>query len=116
MWKVHHNITSIALLNARPLRLWLLSIVISIHKDNSEPKIHRLRVINTYESEYNLTLKYFWPKEGMHKAEKNKWLGYNQIGGRHNMSSIEPACINEMITKVHRLSRTPLFIHQGDAK
>ena len=72
MWRLHHKITSIALLNARPLRRWLTSIVILILKDKGKPKIHRLRIINTYESEYNLILKYFWPKVGMEKAEKNK--------------------------------------------
>ena len=116
MWKLHHNITSIALLNARPLRRWLMSIVILAPKDNGKPKIHRLRIINTYESEYNLILEYFWTKEGMEKAERNKWLGYNQMGGRHNISSIELACINEMITEVHRLTRTLLYIHQDDTK
>ena len=35
----------------------------------------------------------------MEKTEKNKWLGYNQMGERHNMSSIEQTCINEMIQK-----------------
>ena len=116
MWKIHHNITSNALLNARPLRRWLMSIVILIPKDNGKPKIHRLRIINTYEPEYNLILKYFWPKEGMDKVEKNKWLGYNQMVGRHNISSIEPVCINEMITEVHRLTEIPLCIHQDDTK
>ena len=38
------------------------------------------------------------------------------MGGRHNISSIELACINKMITEVHRLTRTPLCIHQDDAK
>ena len=116
IWRLHHNITSIALLTARPLRLWLTSIVILIPNDKGKLKIHRLRIINTYESEYNLILKYFWLKVGIEKAEKNKWLGYNQMGGRHNMSSIEPACINELIIEVHRLTRTPLCIHQDDAK
>ena len=43
-------------------------------------------------------------------------LGYIQMGGLHNMSSIEPVCLNEMITEVHSLARTPLCIHQDDAK
>ena len=116
MWKLYHHITSIALLNARPLRRWLIYIIIFIPKDKGKPKIHRLRIVNTYELEYNLILKYFWPKEGMNKAEKNKWRVYNQMGGRHNMSSIEPACLDEMITEVHRLARTPLCIYQNDAK
>ena len=32
------------------------------------------------------------------------------------MSSIDPACLNEMIIEVHRLTRTSLCIHQDDAK
>ena len=52
----------------------------------------------------------------MSKVEKNKWPGYNQMDGRHNMSSIEPDCLNEIITEVHGLTRTPLCIHQDDAK
>ena len=52
----------------------------------------------------------------MEKIEKNKWLGYNQMSGRHNMNSIEATCINEMITEVHRLARTPLCIHQDGVK
>ena len=116
MWKLHHTITSIALLNAKPLKRWPMSIFILIPKDKGNPKIYRLRIINTYESEYNLILKYSWPKVGMDKAEKKKWIGYNQMGGRYNMRSIEPACINEMITEVHRLTRTHLCIHQDDAK
>ena len=38
------------------------------------------------------------------------------MGGRYNMSSIEPACINEMTTEVHRLTSTPLCIHQDETK
>ena len=91
-------------------------IVTLIPKDKGNPRIHRLRIINTYESEYNLILKYFCPKVEMKKVEKNKWLGYNQMGGQDNMSSVEPACINEMITEVYRLTRTLLCVHQDDVK
>ena len=70
MWRLHHKIISIALLNTRPLRRWRTSIVILIPKDKGTPKMHRLRIINTYESEYNLILKYFWPKVGMKKSRE----------------------------------------------
>ena len=72
-------------------------------------------IINTYEADYNLVLKYFWPKEGMKKAEKNNWLGLNQTGGRKNMSAVERATINELIIEYHRLTRQTLCIHQDDA-
>ena len=57
MIKLHHTITSIALLNAPPLHRWLTSIVLLLPKDKGQSKIHRLRIINTYDSEYNLILK-----------------------------------------------------------
>ena len=38
--------------------------MIVIPKDIGRPKIHRRRIINTYESEYNLISKYFWPNQG----------------------------------------------------
>jgi len=81
MWNIHHKITSIAIRNEKPLNRWLTSIVILLSKDVGRPKIHRLRLINTYESEDNLILKYFWPKKGIHKAEDNNWLGKNETEG-----------------------------------
>ena len=82
MWRIHNDNTNIALLNKIALTKWVLSIVILLPKDNGKPKIHRLHIINTYENDYNLILKVFWSKKGMHQAEKRQWLGDNQTGGR----------------------------------
>ena len=71
MWGIHNNITNITLLNEKPLSRWLLSLVIILPKDPVRPRIHRIRLINTYESDYNMVLKFFWPKEGL-KMLKNK--------------------------------------------
>ena len=79
------------------------------------PKIHRLQIINMYESEYNLVLKYFWPKQGIHKAESNQWLGNNQTGGRKNFCTVETGTIDQLIIETHRLTKYPLCIHQDDA-
>ena len=59
MWQIHHSITNIALLNEKHLLRWLTSIVILLPKDSGQPKIHRLRIIHTYESEYNLISEIF---------------------------------------------------------
>ena len=59
MWNLHPSITSIALFNEKPLNRWLTSIVMLLPKDIGRPQIYRLRIINTYESEYNIVLKYF---------------------------------------------------------
>ena len=115
MWNLHHSITSIALLNEKSLNRWLTSIVILLPKDIGRPQIHRLCIINTYESEYNLVLKYFWPKQGMKKAESNQWLGNNLTGGRKNLCAVETATIDQLIIETHRITKHPLCIHQDDA-
>ena len=68
MWKLHHNTTSIILFNARPLKRWLLTIVIPNPKEKRKSKIHQLRIINIYESDYNLIRKYFRSKVEMEKT------------------------------------------------
>ena len=94
---------------------WLASIVILIPKDEGRPQVHRLRIINTYESEYNLILKYFWPKQEMKKVEVNHWVGNNQTGGRKNFCSVGTATIDQLIIETHWLTKFLLCIHQDDA-
>ena len=56
MWNIHHQITPIALKNETSLNQRVSSIVILRSKDHGKPKQHRLRLIHTYELEYNLIL------------------------------------------------------------
>ena len=112
--RLHHIITSKALLNASHLHRWLTSIVLLLSKDKGQPKIHRLRIINIYESEYNLILKYFWPKKGMQKTEENNWLLDNATRRQKYINAIETATLNELIIECHKLTKQPLCIHQGD--
>ena len=65
MWRLYYNITTIELSNESPLKRWLISVVILLSKNKGIPKIYRIHIINTYELEYNLVLKYVWPKIGM---------------------------------------------------
>lgn len=91
MWNLHNNITNIAILYKQPLIRWLTSFAILIPKDAKQPKMYILRIINIYESNYNLVLKFFWPKTWTENTEKNKWLKHNQTRGRKEMSSIKMA-------------------------
>ena len=115
MMKLHHTITSTALLNTSFLHQWITFIVLLLPKDKGQPKIHRLRIINTYDLEYNLILKYVWSKKGMQKSEKNKWLGDNATGGRKGMNTIETSTLNELIIESRRVTKQPLCTHQDDA-
>ena len=114
MWKIHHIITSIALLNDKLLLRWLASIVMLLPKGAGQPKIHRLRIINTYESDYNLILKYFWANKGMRTAKKKNNLGTIKQEGKKEMSTSETAVINEIILDIHRITQEPICSHQDD--
>ena len=115
IWKIHNNITNIQSINETPLLRWLRFVVILLPKDIRKPNIHRLCTINTYESDYNLILKYFFPRDGMKRVEDNKWLGETQTGGRKDTSSIDTATINELINEYHRFIREPFYSHQDDS-
>ena len=104
--------TSIALINEKPLNRWLTSIVILLHRN---PQIYRLRIINTYESEYNLVLKYFWSKQGMKKSESNQWLGNNQTEGRKNVCAVNTETIYQIVIETNMLIKYPLCIYHDDA-
>ena len=38
-------------------------------------------------------------------AKKNRWLEYNQTGGRKDISDIEIASLNELIIESHRITK-----------
>ena len=63
-----------------PLHIWEQSIVLMIEKEKNNHRINRLRVINIYEVDYNLILKYFWPHQTTQYVERNNLLGDNQWG------------------------------------
>ena len=73
-----------------------------------------LRLINKYESEYNLILKYFWPHKAAHQAEKSKIMGPHQHGGRKNHQAQDVVMLNEFIIDYHRMMHRPLLITQHD--
>ena len=80
------------------------------------PRINKLRVINIYEADYNLMLKYFWPKQATKHAVKEKMIGENQWGGVSGGSTDLLALVNEFITETHLFTFRNLVILQNDAK
>ena len=114
MWNIHHNITNIALLNKIHQLDGYCFQYLQFQKDCGKPRIHRIRLINTYESAYNLILKYFWLKKGLRNVESQKQLRINQTGSRKDKPLIETATINELIIEYHRLTRHERCIHQDD--
>ena len=77
---------------------------------------HQIRVINIYETAYNLMLKYFWPKHATKHAVIEKTINENQLGGIPGGSADLVALINEFITEIHRLTFRYLVILQNNTK
>ena len=73
-------------------------------------QINKFRVVNIYEDDYNLMLKYFWPNKSTKHVVKNKIVGKNQWGGIPGGSADLVALINNFMTETHRLTFRNLFI------
>ena len=65
-----------------PLNRWTTSEVLMIPKEPNNIKINLLRLINLYEVDYNLVLKFFWPHKATKLADKLGLLGENQWGAK----------------------------------
>ena len=98
-----------------PLKRWLLSLVVMIEKILAVPRINKLRVINIYEEDYNLMLKYFWPNQATRHIVKKR-IGENQYGDVQGDSIYLVALINEFFTEANRLICRNLVILQNNAK
>ena len=49
---------------------WQNATSVMLEKDNGDPKIHRLRITNLFEADYNLFLKLIWGCRMIGQAEK----------------------------------------------
>ena len=115
MLSSYNVIINAALALGTPLQRWERSIVLMIEKEKNCHRINRLRVINIYEADYNLILKYFWPHKTTQFAERNNLLGENQWGGRPLCNADNVAMIDEMNTECHRMTCCTLCTFQNDA-
>ena len=72
-----NTIVNATISSGMPLTRWLTSLVVMIEKIPTVPRINKLRVVNIYEADYNLLLKYIWPKQVTKHAVKEKTIGEN---------------------------------------
>ena len=83
-------------------------------KDTDNIQIKCLRVINKYEADYNLVLKYLWPHTATRKAAKEGLLGDNQQDTKPLCSTEQLALIDELIIDIHRITCHNLVKLQND--
>ena len=111
-----NTIVNATIASGMPLTRWLTSLVVMIETIPAVPRINKVTVVNIYEADYNLLLKYFWPKQVTKHAVKEKTVGERQWGGVPGGSSDLVALINKFITETHRLTFHNIVILQNDAK
>ena len=69
MLKIHNTILNASIYTSIPLKRWKKLDVIILPKLQNNSQINRLRVINNFEVDFNLMLKFFWPKAATHQAK-----------------------------------------------
>ena len=110
-----YNVTiNSALALGTPLQRWERSIVLMIEKKQNNHCINMLRVINIYEADYTLILKYFWPHKTTQFAGRNNLLGEIQWGGGPRCNTDSIAQLDEMNTECHRKRCCKLYTFQND--
>ena len=77
--------------------------------------MNRLRVLNKYETDFNLVLKLFWPRLTTNHLEIRNLLGKNQWDMRPYRSSDNESLIDEVINAIHRITCKLLVKLQNDA-
>ena len=105
---IHNTILNASIVLGLPLDRWLVFIAIMIEKEKNNSQINRLRIINLYEADYNLVLKFFWPHKATHLAEESKFLGENTWDARPNCSIEHATFLDEIVTEIHRLTYSKL--------
>lgn len=86
-----------------------------IEKYIGQPKIHRLRVIGKYETDYNRLLKLYWLRFTTRYAERRNTLGNNQLGTRPNKGSNDACIINDLLLEKSKIQLIILLLKQNNA-
>ena len=77
MLKIHNTIINASISTSLPLKRRTKSDIIMLPKLQNNPQINRLRVINKFQADFNLMLKFFWSKAATHQAERRGELHEN---------------------------------------
>jgi hypothetical protein len=114
IWEVHHQMLNYVLLHGFSYTRWQTVVKCLIEKDLSQPKIHRLRVIQLYENDYNLILAMKW-RTLTFTNETSKTLSSGQYGARPGLTAYDPVYIENLQNEITRVSRRPYVKFSNDA-
>ena len=86
-----------------------------IEKQKENSKIKCLRITYKFEFDYNLVLKFYWPKIINCIAEKNGTIGKSQMENQKNKSATDAALTDEFFIETARINQQLLAIQQNNA-
>ena len=81
-----------------------------IEKEKRSSEINSLRIINNFDTDYNLLLKVYWPKITNRITEENNTLRKNKLGTQKINISIHSAMVNEFIIDIFRIQQYTIAI------
>ena len=108
------NILNYAIEHNYSLERWQTIVTTMIPKDMGATKIHRIRVINLYEADYNLVLAIKW-RELMHQMNQELTQHPDQHGSRPGHDATTLPFLEELLYDIARLSRTSIINFDNDA-
>ena len=72
-----------------------------IPKERQNININRLRIINNFEADFNLILKFFLPHGVARQLESEEIHGENQWGSKYHCSVEQSTLIDEILIEIH---------------
>lgn len=115
--QIQNNILNLAIKHEHVLDRWKLVHNFFIEKIPGKTLLTKLRVIQIYEADYNILLKFFISKQTLrHDAIKHNNISVEQAGGRPNRTAIDEALRTVVTYETCRLQRLSGGVMYNDAK
>ena len=111
---LHVQILNYALERGYSYQRWHSVVNTILFKDTENVRIYRIRVINIYKADYNLTLGIKW-RVALYQAEGLRELNQGQYGSRLRRNARDPVFIEEIQFEIARASRKMLAQTSYDA-
>ena len=112
--ELHLFLLNYALERTYSFQRWQCIANTILFKDQGNVKIHRTRVIHTYEADFNLMLGVKW-RVALYQAEALKQLNEGQFGSRPRKNAVDPVMIEELQFEISRLTRRMFLQTNYDA-
>jgi hypothetical protein len=102
--------------NGYTLDRWKTVQCLMLEKIPGLPRLDKIRVIQIFEADLNLTLGILWGRKMIQNGEKYKKFGNEQWGSRPGKQALDPALLKKLTYDYAHSTRTNLATFDNDAK